>query len=335
MSERRLVLVLGDDEFLAERAITAVVEKARKADPQTVVETYTAGEMTPGDLMAAVSPSLFGGPRVVVIRSGQDARKDLTAAILEYVATPEPDVTLVVTHAGSAKGKALADGLRGAGAAVVAVPTPKYQERNAFVRDEIRRLGGRCSEAAVDALVEAVGSNTRDLAAACQQLVADTGGQVELADVTRYYRGRAEVNGYTVSDAVMAGDLPAALDALRWALNVGVDPVPIADALADGIRTAARVAAAGRGDPKQLAGPLGMHWFKVKKAQGWLTGWSPDALARAMTVVGTCNVDVRGGAEDRSYALESTIMTLVGLRNSGGSGRSGSAGPARARRGMG
>src|SRR5690606_33904092 len=174
-----------------------------------------------------------------------------------------------------------------------------------------------------------------DLAAACQQLVADTGGQVELADVTRYYRGRAEVNGYTVADAVMAGDLPAALDALRWALNVGVDPVPIADALADGVRTAARVAAAGRGDPKQLAGPLGMHWFKVKKAQGWLSGWSPDALARAMTVVGTCNVDVRGGAEDRSYALESAIMTLVGLRNSAGSTRSGSPGAARARRGMG
>lgn len=319
MSERRLVLVLGDDEFLAERAITAVIEKARAADPQTTVEIHTAGEMSPGDLMAAVSPSLFGGPRVVVIRSSQDARKDLTTAILEYVTAPEPDVTLVVTHAGGAKGKALADGLRGAGATVVAVPTPKYQERNAFVRDEIRRLGGRCTEAAVDALVEAVGSNTRDLAAACQQLVADTGGQIDLADVTRYYQGRAEVNGYTVADAVMAGDLPAALDALRWALNVGVDPVPIADALADGVRTAARVAAAGRGDPKQLASSLGLHWFKVKKAQGWLSGWSPDALARAMTVVGTCNVDVRGGAEDRSYALENAIMTLVSLRQSAGS----------------
>jgi DNA polymerase-3 subunit delta len=185
----------------------------------------------------------------------------------------------------------------------------------------VRRLGGRCSDAAVNALVEAVGSSTRELAAACQQLVADTGGQIDLAHVTRYYRGRAEVNGYTISDAVMAGDLPAALDALRWALNTGVDPVPIADALAGGVRTLARVAAAGRGDPKQLASSLGMHWFTIKKAQGWASGWSPEALARAMNVVGTCNVDVRGGSEDRAYALESTVMTLVALRNSSPSAR--------------
>jgi DNA polymerase-3 subunit delta len=324
-----LHLVLGDDEFLAERAVAAVVETARAADPGTVVEGYRASEMSPGDLMAAVSPSLFGGERVVVIRDGQDARKDLATGILDYVASPEPDVTLVVIHAGGAKGKALADGLRTAGATVVTVPTPRYEQRNAFVRDEVRRLGGRCSDVAVQALVEAVGSGTRELAAACQQLVADTGGQVELADVTRYYRGRAEVNGYTISDAVMAGDLPTALDALRWALNIGVDPVPIADALAVGVRTLARVAAAGRADPKQLAGSLGLHWFTIKKAQGWASGWSSDALARAMSIVGTCNVDVRGGVEDRAYALESAVMNLVALR--GGSGP----GSGRGRRGSG
>lgn len=326
MSERRLHLVVGDDEFLAERAVAGVVEAARAADPDTVVETYAAGDMTPGDLMAAVSPSLFGGARVVVVRDGQDAKKDVANAILAYVGAPEPDVTLVVTHAGGAKGKALADGLRSAGAKVVSVPTPRYEQRNAFVRDEVRRLGGRCSEAAVDALVEAVGSSTRELAAACQQLVADTGGQIDLTHVTRYYRGRAEVNGYTISDAVMAGDLPAALDALRWALNIGVDPVPIADALAVGVRTLSRVAAAGRADPKQLASSLGMHWFTIKKAQGWASGWSPDALAQAMNIVGTCNVDVRGGAEDRAYALESAVMNLVALRKS-------SSGPTARRRG--
>jgi DNA polymerase-3 subunit delta len=314
VSERRLHLVVGDDEFLAERAVAGVVETARAEDPGALFEAYAAGDMSPGDLMAAVSPSLFGGERVVVIRDGQDAKKDLTSAILDYITAPEPDVTLVVTHAGGAKGKALADGLRSAGATAVTVPTPRYEQRHAFVRDEIRRHGAKCSDAAVNALVEAVGSSTRELAAACQQLVADTGGQIELSHVTRYYRGKAEVNGYTISDAVMAGDLPAALDALRWALNIGVDPVPIADALAVGVRTLSRVAAAGRADPKQLASQLGMHWFTIKKAQGWASGWSPDALARAMSVVGSCNVDVRGGVEDRAYALESTVMTLIALR---------------------
>jgi DNA polymerase-3 subunit delta len=273
--------------------------------------------MSVSDLLAAVSPALFGGQRVVVIRGVQDARKDLASAILAYLATPEPDVVLVVTHSGGVKGKNIVDGLREAGATVTAAGKPRYEERNAFVREELRRLGARCTEAAVDLLVEAVGSSTRDLAAACQQLAADTGGRVEVTDVARYYRGKAEVNGYTVADAVMAGNLPVALESLRWALNTGVDPVPIADALADGLRVLARVAAAGRGDAKQLAGGLGIHWYRVKKAQGWAAAWSPDSLVRAMRVVATCNVDVRGGVEDRGYALERAVTELVGLRSAG------------------
>lgn len=317
---RSLRLVVGDDEFLAERAVSAVAEEARKEDPGTEVEQLTAQETSGAGLMAAVSPALFGGRRVVVVRAAQDARKELAEAILAYVANPEPDVTLVVTHSGGAKAKAIVDGLRGAGASVVNVPKPKYDERNAFVRDELRRLGARATEAAVDLLVEAVGSGTRDLAAACQQLAADTGGRVEVADVSRYYRGKAEVNGYTVADAVMAGNLSTALESVRWALHTGVDPVPIADALADGVRVLARVAAAGRGDARQLASGLGLHWYRIKKAQGWAPAWSSDALVRAMQIVATCNVDVRGGADDRGYALERAITELVGLRTAGSAG---------------
>jgi DNA polymerase-3 subunit delta len=165
-------------------------------------------------------------------------------------------------------------------------------------------------------LVDAVGSSSRDLAAACQQLVADTDGKVDAASVTRYYRGRAEVSGFTVADAVMAGNVAGALEALRWALNTGVDPVPIADALADGVRTVARLSG-GRGSKFELAASLGLPVWKVERALGWAPAWSPEALARAMAVIGTSNVDVRGGVEDRGYALERAVVELVGLRRAG------------------
>ena len=114
-------------------------------------------------------------------------------------------------------------------------------------------------------MLAAVGNDLRELAAACSQLVADTGGRIDTATVTRYYRGRAEVSGFTVADATMVGDVAGALEALRWALHIGVDPVPIADALADGVRTVARVASAGRGNPYQLASALGMPAWKVER----------------------------------------------------------------------
>ena len=80
----------------------------------------------------------------MVVRDAQDAKKELAAALLSYAAAPEPDVVLVLTHAGGAKGKALADGLREAGASVTsAAKITRHRERVEFVRDEIRRLGGQ------------------------------------------------------------------------------------------------------------------------------------------------------------------------------------------------
>src|SRR3954452_9004297 len=114
-----LLLVQGDEELLAARAITAAVDAARAADLGTDVREYEAGALTAGEVAEMLSPSLFGGRRVLVVRSGQDARKDLVTALLAYAKNPDPDVTLIVAHPGGAKGKAFADGLRAAGATVV------------------------------------------------------------------------------------------------------------------------------------------------------------------------------------------------------------------------
>ncbi|MEV4642561.1 DNA polymerase III subunit delta [Actinoplanes sp. NPDC049548] len=314
-----VILVLGDEELLAARAIAATVEAAREQDPGADVREYEAGQLTAGEVAEMLSPSLFGGRRVLVVRGGQDARKDLAAALLAYAKSPDPEVTLIVAHLGAAKGKAFADGLKSAGASVVpAVKLKGDRERIAFVRDEFRRHGGRCDEAAASALLQAVGTDLREIAAACSQLLADTDGRINAAVVARYYKGRAEVSGFAVADAAMVGDVPGALEALRWALHVGVDPVPIADAIADGVRTVARVASAGRGNPYQMASSLGMPAWKIQKAQERSRGWSPEGLVDAMRAAADCNAAVKGGAEDRGYALEQAVFAVARARQSGG-----------------
>jgi DNA polymerase-3 subunit delta len=314
-----VILVLGDEELLVARAISDTAARARAADPQAEVRTFEASELLAGELAEALSPSLFGGRRVVALRNGQDTRKDLVAVVLSYVKDPDPDVTLLIAHAGGAKGKAFADSLQKAGATVIhAGRITKHRDRLDFVTGEFRRLGGKCSTDAAEALIEAVGHDLRELASAVAQLTADTGGRVDLQTVARYYRGRAEVSGFTVADAAVAGDVAGALEALRWALHTGVDPVPIADALADGVRTVARVASAGRGSAYQLASSLGMPAWKIEKAQRMARGWSPEGLVRAMRAAAKCNEAVKGGSEDRAYALERTIVEFAHARQGGG-----------------
>ncbi|MBB5477003.1 DNA polymerase-3 subunit delta [Micromonospora parathelypteridis] len=310
-----ILLVLGDEELLATRAVTEAVAKVRSVDAEVDVREYQASALTVGEIAEMLSPSLFGGRRLLILRSGQDARKDLVAALLAYAKNPDPEVQLLVLHLGAAKGKAFADGLRAAGATVVPAAKLKgHRERVAFVRDEIRRAGGKCSDDAAEALIAAVGNDLRELAAACSQLIADTDGRISADTVARYYRGRVEVTGFTVADATMVGDVPGALEALRWALHVGVDPVPIADALADGVRTVARVASAGRGNAYQLASTLGMPAWKIERAQRQGRGWTPEGLVRAMQVAAECNAAVKGGSDDRAYALERAVFSVAAAR---------------------
>ncbi|MFI6763220.1 DNA polymerase III subunit delta [Micromonospora sp. NPDC050417] len=314
-----VTLVLGDEELLVTRALAGAAESVRAIEPDADVREYEAGSVNPGELAEMLSPSLFGGRRVILLRGGQDARKDLIATLLSYVKNPDPDVHLVVAHAGGAKGKGFADGLRTAGATVI--PAAKLKgdrERIAFVREEFKRAGGRASDDAAAALVAAVGNDLRELASACAQLIADTDGRIGADTVARYYKGRAEVSGFTVADAAMVGDVPGALEALRWALHVGVDPVPIADALADGVRTVARVSSAGRGSAYQLASTLGMPAWKIERAQRQGRGWTPEGLVDAMQAAAECNAAVKGGADDRGYALERAVFAVAAARTGGG-----------------
>ncbi|HLL65055.1 MAG TPA: DNA polymerase III subunit delta [Micromonosporaceae bacterium] len=318
MPKSDVILVLGDEELLAARGVADAVAAAKAAEPDAEVREYVTADLVAGQLDEMLSPSLFGGRRLLVLRDAQDAKKDVVAALLAYARAPDPDVTLILAHPGGAKNKAFAEGLREAGAQVVpAARITKHRDRVDFVRQEVRRLGGRASEDAAEALLAAVGNDLRELTAACSQLVADTGGRIDGDVVARYYRGRAEASGFTVADAVMVGDVPAALEALRWALQTGVDPVPIADAIADGVRTVARVASAGRGSSYQLAGNLGLPAWKIDRAMRQARGWTAEALVDAMQVAAECNAAVKGGADDRGYALERAVFAVAAARAEG------------------
>jgi DNA polymerase-3 subunit delta len=316
MSVAPVQLVVGEEELLVERAVADAVARVRVDEPAAEVTRYRATDLTPGDLAEALSPSLFAEGRVVVVQAAQEAGKDLAAAVLTQSADLPEGIVLVVVHSGGARNKALVDALRKAGAGVThCARLTRAEERSDFVRAEARRLGGRIEPAAIGVVLESVGSDLRELAAATGQLVADTGGTVDEAAVRRYYRGKAESSGFAVADKVVVGDRTGALEALRWAQALGVPSVLVADALADAVRTLAKVGSAGRGDPNRLAGALGMPPWKIRKAQREVRSWNPAALAEAFAAAAEVNAEVKGAAADAGYALERAVLRMCAARN--------------------
>jgi DNA polymerase-3 subunit delta len=308
---------VGDEELLYTRAIEAVCAAVRQANAEVDIHERNGGDIEPAELFELLSPSLFGGRQVLIVRSAQDLRAAATAALAPFLTSPADDITIVLQHLGGAKGKAVLDTARKAGAHEIAcVKLTRAEERLDFIRAEVRRAGGTISPDATANLLDSVGSDLRELASVCNQLVSDSGGTITADLVAAYHRGRVEVTGFAVSDRAVVGDLPGALETLRWALSIGVPHVVIADALADGVRSVARLSAAGRGNPYELAQQLGMPPWKVKRAQSQARGWSEPGLRRALSVVADLNADVKGAAVDAGYALERAIGKLVTARAS-------------------
>jgi DNA polymerase-3 subunit delta len=230
-------------------------------------------------------------------------------------------VVLVIVHNGGPKAKPVVDEARKAGATVrQCMRITRPSDREAFVREEIKKVGGKVNGAAVSALIEAVGTDLRELAAAASQLVADTGGLIDEAAVRRYHRGKAEMSGFAVAEKAVTGDRAAALEALQWAKELGVPHVLVADALADAVRTVARVSAVGRsgsgsGAVDRLAGQLGMPPWKVRRALSQARGWRAAGLAEAMAVVAEVNADVKGVAVDPDYALQRAVLRICAAKS--------------------
>ncbi|GAC69358.1 DNA polymerase III subunit delta [Gordonia soli NBRC 108243] len=319
MSER-LHLLLGDDDFLTGRVIGSVTGgRVTDVGSELPVTRVRAGDVSEHELAELLSPSLFAEERVVVIESAADAGKQPAALIAEAAANLPEGITLMVVHTGGGRAKPLVGDLKSAGATEHDCAAPRWpSERMDFVRKEFRSLGVRVSADVVEQVVEGVGSELRELAAACSQLVADTGGKIDRDAVRLYYAGRPEITGFEVADKAVTGDRAGALESLAWAHHHGVPRVLLADALAEAVHAIARVRAIGSMDQYAAASELGMPPRRVKKVQAQARAWDSASIAEAVVVVATLNGDVKGQAADADYSLEHAVGRVADLRPSSG-----------------
>ncbi|CAL9273950.1 DNA polymerase III subunit delta OS=Streptomyces rochei OX=1928 GN=holA PE=4 SV=1 [Streptomyces rochei] len=314
-----VTLAVGQEDLLLDRAVQEVVAAAKAADADTDVRDLTPDQLQPGTLAELTSPSLFAERKVVVVRNAQDLSADTIKDVKAYLGAPAEEITLVLLHAGGAKGKGLLDAARKAGAREVAcAKMTKPADRLAFVRAEFRTAGRSATPEACQALVDAIGSDLRELASAVSQLTADIEGTIDEAIVGRYYTGRAEASSFTVADRAVEGRAAEALEALRWSLATGVAPVLITSALAQGVRAIGKLSSARGGRPADLARELGMPPWKIDRVRQQMRGWTPDGVSVALRAVAEADAGVKGGSDDPEYALEKCVVTIARAARSRG-----------------
>lgn len=309
-------LVVGPEDFLAERAVATVVRSATRLDPETEVTRRRAGDLTGNAVAELVGASLFGSARVLVITDLDDIQPTAVQGICTEVAAVPEGSFVVMVHPGGSKGqRALKEIREVVDAEVTCARITRGEDLLSFVRAEARASRGKISQDAAQRLVEVLGQDLRALAAATAQLVADSDGPVTLDVVSRYFEGRAEVKGWTIADLAVAGDTDQALLELRWALSTGTAPVLVVGALATSVRTLARLQALPRGVREaDVARDLRVPPWKIRVLRTQLRGWRAATLADAIQTVAQADLAVKGESNDAALALTRAVLRIGELK---------------------
>lgn len=311
-----LTLITGPEQFLAEREVSRRIAQARTEDPEAALTQATASELVPSLLDQMAGTDLFSSATIACITGAEKTPKDVEPLLAALIRDIPSTTALIVSHAGGNQGKALLDKLTSAAFTVVDFPVIKAWNLPKFVAQEVRSYGKTIGADAAQGLVDSVGQDTRSLAAAVSQLVADTDADViSLAVVSKYFAGRATVTAFAVSDDALAGKVGEAILKLRWALSTGVAHVLITSALANSLRQIGMYLALSRRH-QPTAAEIGVPAWKMKDVAATSASWSERSVAGAIRAVSQADAQIKGAAQDPDFALERLIIRLASLRRS-------------------
>jgi DNA polymerase-3 subunit delta len=316
----RITIAHGNEPLLVDRVVRTTLAQLRAAEGEVQVSTIAAnGEDAAAMLREASSPNLFGDTTAVVVTGIDQATDDVDASVREFARSAPDHAWLILTHPGGVKGKNLLDELKKSGAEQVVCAQLKGRELRAFLAKDVASYKRVMTDDALSALIDAVGQDLRLLVGAISQLIADVEADpIRRDEVREYFAGVTGVTGFAVADAVWERRPADALRSLRWAMRDSGDlSVPMVMAMAAGLRSIVRVAAAGPGaSDVEAAREAGVPPWKVKDLRHQWSVWSGDQRRLAAAAVALSDADgaAKGGVgEGTSLDPEQKMLALERL----------------------
>lgn len=305
-----IVLVKGSEGLLVDRALDRLRRLAYEADPALERTDVTVASYQAGQLAAMTSPSLFGESRMLIIRDLETMNDAFAQDLMSYMKAPASDVWIFLVHPGGhARGKKVIDALtREKFPVIPADPLKHDSDKLALLRADARAAGRQVEPQALQALVDALGSDVRSMAAALAQLFSDVHGRVTVQDVHRYQAGRVEASAFDVVDAAVAGNSARALTLVRHAFLTGANAQMLVAALASKLRQMVQVHDSG-GNYAQLR----MSPWQVDNVRKQLRGWSDEALGRAICAVAVADEETKGLSRSPERAVEKAVIAVCQL----------------------
>jgi DNA polymerase-3 subunit delta len=195
----------------------------------------------------------------------------------------------------------------------VTLDAPKGRRLAAWVRERAREHRLKLDDRGAWSLIDAVGSELRDLDVALGQLSTGLGegAKVGAAEVRRAFPRLADERIYAFTDAVGERKPAASVGMLRRLLEQGDEPLMLFGALVAQVRrmlVARRVVEQG---PRAVADLLRMPEWRAERLHRQARSYREGELMDAMEVLAECDVEMKGGDLPPEVALERAVLRIV------------------------
>lgn len=298
-------LVAGSDEAKIAAARRRLRTRAEDEGGAGALQTFEPvegrGPPAAPELIAAIPAlSLTAARRYLLADHVERWSETDQRAVAEALEALPDDLTVVLVSHGKPAAK-LAAGVRKADGEVLAYDAPRQRDLPRRLGADAKQRGFQLEPAAARMLVERMGANPLRLANELDRLSlwAGDGGQVGADDLEAMISDTSEAAVWSLSDALLEGDVETALAIAERLLGQGENVTGLIYALASRLRkaTAALERLEQGVPPKQLESELGMHPYAAKQLLSRLRDCSPEQLREATESIADLEVWCRGGAE--------------------------------------
>jgi DNA polymerase-3 subunit delta len=300
---KQLTLIVSGSEFLASLELSRVRAHWEK-------KGFTSEELSTDDVQAVFyaldTQALFGGGRLVIVRGSAADLDDESERLASWAESPPEGVAAVLMLDRSAKlRKAL-----GARADVLELDAPKPWETADWLVKFIKGRGRVIKKEAAEALIEAVGTDLREIAIAAEQLTMATTGSIGVDTVNKLFRG-LESALYTFLDALLQRDRSSALRHVGALMRAGEHPLVIMQALSKQFRAVAVARDATRTPAAVLAKEMGIATGYVNRAYKHGRNFDAGEIRHAFRLLADADLALKGGLLGEDNPPEMVMELLV------------------------
>jgi DNA polymerase-3 subunit delta len=313
-------LIDGEERLLVDEAVRVLKEHALPKQARDF--NYDAFNGKGGNILRIVEAAqmlpAFAPRRMVMVDNADALDLDEAEPLLAYLQNPSPTTVLVFVGVKSFDARTKVFKAFQKAGVVLRYPKPKLNEMGDLIRRRAKATGATIEDAAIRALIDAVGADASTAFQALELLTLYVGTAVKrainVADVEAVVSLTKEESIFDLAEAIGLQDRTKALQGLHSMFSISREPpLKMLAMLARHWRQLAQARSLLDigSSPRDIQSAVGVPPFAIDRLLSQARRKPAAAFAAGLQAIADADKDFKGGALDHTRAMERLVLGLM------------------------